>query len=175
MTFGKIMRFKLVLFGNPGVGKTSLVERYINDKFEEDYITTLGYNVYEKEINHENNQIFLMVYDIGGQDRFKDLRKKYAQGANLAFIVYDIADRDSFDRVAEWKADLDEMVGGIPFILIGNKVDLNDERQVSATEAMNLGSTLGALDFFETSAKSGNGVENAFHQLAIKAFTIATL
>lgn len=165
-----LYRFKLVLFGNERVGKTSLVDRYVNDKFEKDYISTLGYNVFEKRIMHRNCEISLMIYDIGGQEKFRQLRQKYAEGANTALIVYDITNRESFENIPNWHRDLLEFAGDIPFIVIGNKVDLVDERKVSYDEAVTLSSQLGAQDFFETSAKTGQGVENCFQKIAIDTY-----
>ncbi|MHA1263790.1 MAG: Rab family GTPase [Candidatus Helarchaeota archaeon] len=167
-----LVRYKMVLFGSEGVGKTSLVERFINDKFEEQYISTLGYNVYEKQVNYNKWTISLMIFDIGGQERFRDLRKKYATGANTAFIIYDITNRDSFNEILGWKTDLNEFSGAIPFILIGNKADLVEFRTVSEDEGRKVATDLNALTFFETSAKTGFGVEEAFTQLAIKTFEI---
>jgi len=166
----KFARYKMVLFGDGGVGKTSLVERFINDKFEENYICTLGYNVYEKQIAHENSVISFMIWDIGGQEKFRNLRQKYAEGADVAFLVYNITDQTSFLNILNWKADLTEFTGGIPFILIGTKADLGSKRQISQAEGKKLASEIGALDFFETSAKTGAGVENAFRQLAVKTY-----
>ncbi len=162
-------RYKMILFGSEKVGKTSLVERYINDKFEEEYMSTLGYNVYEKQIELENVIISLLIFDIGGQELFRQIRQKYAEGANLAFLLYDITNRASFEKLSEWKKDLIEFAGDIPFMLIGNKVDLASERQITKDELKNLSSQLGAVDFLETSAKTGEGVEEAFLKLTIKA------
>ncbi|NVM04539.1 MAG: GTP-binding protein, partial [Candidatus Helarchaeota archaeon] len=103
-----IYSLKLVLFGNQAVGKTSLVERYINNKFEQEYLSTLGYNVYQKSLDFDENTIIFIIFDIGGQERFKDLRKKYATGANAALLVYDITNRDSFDNIRNWHNDLME-------------------------------------------------------------------
>lgn len=164
------IRYKLVLFGKASVGKTSLVDRFINNKFQADYISTLGYNVYEKQVIHEKMQISLMIYDIGGQEQFRELRKRYAQGANTAIIVFDITNRESYNAVPNWRQDLKLFAGEIPFIIIGNKVDLEDSRQVSNEEAMQLSFQLGALDFFETSAKTGEKVDEAFIQLAIHTY-----
>lgn len=165
-----IIRFKMVLFGSEGVGKTSVVERFINDRFDDTYISTLGYNVYEKQMAHDNKTISLMIYDIGGQEKFRDLRKKYAEGADIAFIMYDITNRPSFASIYDWKEDLIEFAGNVPFIIIGNKVDLEAERQVPTEEATRIYSELGALGFFETSAKTGIGVEDAFNLLAMKTY-----
>ena len=170
-SYEKFVRYKMVLFGNANVGKTSLVERFINDRFEENYISTLGYNVYEKQINYENSLISLMIFDIGGQEKFRDLRKKYAEGADTAFLVYDVTNPDSFASLEAWKTDLVEFAGEIPFIIIGNKNDLTSA--IPNEDAMQLSYKLGALDYFETSAKTGAGVEKAFNQLAVKSFEMA--
>ncbi|MHA1276068.1 MAG: GTP-binding protein [Candidatus Helarchaeota archaeon] len=169
MTFREAdFRFKCVLFGNEAVGKTSLVERFMNNRFEEFYISTLGYNVYEKQVTHGDILIALTIFDIGGQEKFRDLRRKYAEGAHAAFIVYDVTNRASFENVPQWKKDLDEFVGIIPFILIGNKIDL--ERVVSKKEAEDLRATLNAPSFLETSAKDNLGVEKAFRLLALASY-----
>ena len=168
----KVFRYKMILFGNAGVGKTSLVERYVNDKFQENYISTLGYNVFEKWISHKGNAVSLMIYDIGGQERFAELRKKYAQGASTAFIVYDITNEESFLKVKNWKEDLFNFAGAVPFIIIGNKNDLEEARQIPTESAKKLAAELGALDFFETSAMTGVGVEDAFKQLAIRTYEV---
>ena len=166
----QVFAYKMILFGNEAVGKTSLVERFVNEKFEEAYHATLGYNVYEKQLPFLNFTVSLIIYDIGGQEKFRPLRKKYAEGANTAFIVYDITDRKSFDSISEWKSDLSEFAGNSPFFIIGNKLDLQAKRQVSTMEALKLSSILGAVNFFEGSAKTGEGVEDIFKLLAIKTY-----
>jgi Ras-related protein Rab-6A len=166
----RIIRYKMVLFGDSRVGKTSLVERFIHDKFEESYISTLGYNVYEKQIPYKDSIVSLMIWDIGGQEKFRDLRKRYAEGAHIAFIVFDVTNKESFLNVTTWRKDLEEFAKKAPFILIGNKMDLDTNRQVSKEDGERTATELGALDFFETSAKTGAGVENAFTMLATKTF-----
>jgi len=160
----------MVLFGNVSVGKTSLVERFINNKFEENYISTLGYTVYEKQFTYKDSIISLMIYDIGGQEQFRDLRKKYAEGANAAFIVYDITNLASYQRVEDWRDNLREFAGDIPFVIVGNKADLEVNRVIDAESARNLSIKLGAADFFETSAKTGVEVNSAFKKLAVQAY-----
>ncbi len=167
----KLMRYKMILFGNEGVGKTSLVERFVNDKFNQNYLATIGYNVYEKRIFHTDAVISLMVYDIGGQERFDNLRKQYAKGANTAFIVYDVTDPNSFNSIIKWKTDLTEYAGAIPFIVIGNKTDLEAERQITKEDALKRCTLLGGLAYYETSAKNGKGVEDAFYQLALMTYS----
>lgn len=166
----ELIRFKMVLFGKESVGKTSLVQRFILDSFQEQYISTLGYNVYEKQIEYDKWVISLMIFDIGGQERFTELRKKYAAGADTAFIVFDITNQESFNSVKAWKDDLLEFAGDIPFIVIGNKNDLINDREVPTATAQKVADEIGALAYIETSAKTGNGIENAFQQLAIKSY-----
>ena len=168
-----MIRYKMIIFGNVSVGKTSLVNRYVNDKFEPNYISTLGYNVYEKQISYDKVIISIMIYDVGGQEQFRDLRRKYADGANTAFITYDITNRDSFERIPDWKHNLYLFAGEIPFILIGNKIDLEDERKVTFKEGMELSVQLGALQFIETSAKTGTDVEKAFVDLTINTYKLS--
>jgi Ras-related protein Rab-1A len=169
----RIYRYKMVLFGDVGVGKTSLVERFVNNKFEESYLSTLGYNVYEKIVQYEEIGVSLMIYDIGGQERFTDLRKMYAKGASTAFIVYDITNAESFRSLGKWKKDLHEFAGmEIPFIIIGNKDDLIDQRAIPEDSAREAAEKLGSIDFFETSAKTGDKVDKAFINLASKTYEL---
>lgn len=166
----KLFRYKMILFGSSGVGKSSLVRRYVQNIFEEDYVATLGYNVFEKRINHEDISISLIIYDVGGQEKFSEIREKYAKGAAMALIIYDVTNGESFNALPSWKKDLHQFAGEIPFIIVGNKVDLKADRQVLKDEAKQVSLELKALDFFETSAKTGEGVEEAFNQLAIMTY-----
>ncbi|MHA1270627.1 MAG: Rab family GTPase [Candidatus Helarchaeota archaeon] len=168
----KIPKYNIILFGNLGVGKTSLVERYINNRFQENYVSMIGYNVYEKEIQYETHSIIIMIYDVGGQEEFRNLRMKYAEGAQSAILIYDITDKDSFKKIEMWRNDLIEFAGNIPYVIIGNKIDLKNKRVVSYEELSELATQLKAIDFFETSAKTGEGVEYAFNKLAIKLYEI---
>ncbi|MFX1453379.1 MAG: GTP-binding protein [Promethearchaeota archaeon] len=163
---GLTYRCKLILFGNPAVGKTSIIDRYVNNKFEEEYISTLGYNVFEKSIEINDNTVSFMIFDIGGQEKFEELRKKYAAGAKAAFLVYSVTDRNSFENIIDWHKDLERMTDNATFILIGNKVDLENSRQVQKNEGVDLAEKIGANQFFETSAKTNQEIDNAFHGLA---------
>ncbi|NVM03755.1 MAG: GTP-binding protein [Candidatus Helarchaeota archaeon] len=162
-------KFKLVLFGNAAVGKTSLVERYINNRFEGQYLSTLGYNVYEKKIDiSETGEISVtfVIFDIGGQEQFKELRKKYAAGAQAALLVYSIIDRDSFENIPNWHSDLKAFTDNAHFIIVGNKLDLEDSRQVVKEEGESLAQMLQADGFFETSAKADVMINETFYSFA---------
>ncbi|MFX0136623.1 MAG: Rab family GTPase [Candidatus Hodarchaeota archaeon] len=163
---GNSYRLKLVLFGNPAVGKTSLIQRYINNKFEHEYLSTLGYNVYEKRLDFGNDNIIFVIFDIGGQEKFRELRQKYAAGANAALLVYAINNRESFENIPNWYNDLKAFTNNAHFVIVGNKVDLEHERQVSREEAENLALQLQADGFFETSAKEDIMINETFSNFA---------
>jgi len=160
------IKYKMVLFGTEGVGKTSLVQRLVNSKFDDDYTPTLGYNVYEKAIIIDKIKISLVIYDFGGQKQFEGMRKMTSQGSDTAFLVYDLTNKESFDNLSDWRMELFDVAGEIPFIIIGNKVDLYQERQVTKEKGEQLSVELGALTHLETSAKTGKFVEEAFNMLA---------
>ncbi|NHI94324.1 MAG: GTP-binding protein [Candidatus Lokiarchaeota archaeon] len=163
-----LTRYKMILFGDEKVGKTSLVNRFINNKFEEDYLTTLGYNVYEKRFQFGEYIVSLMIYDIGGQERFAELRKRYAEGANSALLVYDVTNQSSYDNIEKWAQELYRYVGPLPFVIIGNKIDLVNERKIDFYMGEKIFIDLGAVSFLETSAKTGDNVERAFQILAFE-------
>ena len=157
---------KLVLFGNQAVGKTSLIERYINNKFENEYISTLGYNVYQRELDFVENSIKFTIFDVGAQEQFRDIRKKYAAGAHAALLVYDVTNKESFQNIINWHKDLMEFTHDSRFIIVGNKIDLVDQRQVTKEEGEKIALDLSADGFFETSAKDNIQIEEAFYQFA---------
>lgn len=163
-----LIRYKLILFGDEAVGKTSLVNRFVNDKFEQNYISTLGYNVYEKRFSFGDYIVSLMIYDVGGQERFAELRKRYAEGANTALLVYDVTNETSFNNLEKWAGELYRYVGALPFVILGNKNDLVDERKVDVFMGEKMSIDIGAVTFLETSAKTGINVERAFQILAFE-------
>ncbi|NHI91587.1 MAG: GTP-binding protein [Candidatus Lokiarchaeota archaeon] len=156
------IKYKMVLFGSEGVGKTSLIHRFVNDKFDADYTTTIGYNIYEKIINLDRYNISLIIYDFGGQEQFKSIRRRFSQGTDIAFLVYDITDKESFNDLSKWKFELSDVSNNATFIIVGNKKDLEEERQVVKKLDKDLIEKLDAINFFETSAKTGENVEDAF-------------
>ncbi len=155
-------QYKMVIFGNQGVGKTSLINRFINDKFDEIYTNTLGYNVFEKILSIDKIQISLMIFDFAGQKQFETLRSNLSKLTDMAFLVYDVTDKNSFKNLSKWKSDLFEFSGEIPFIIIGNKMDMTDKKKVTKEEGEKISKKLNSLSFFETSAKTGDFIEDSF-------------
>jgi len=171
---GNKYRFKFVIIGDHEVGKTSLIRRFVENKFSNDYRSTLGLNVTSHSIQFYGNEVIFVLFDIGAQEYFKRFRKTYYQGAQAAFIVFDLANEESFKNVKNWYKELQSFIGNrdIPIILVGNKSDLVNERKVEYQESIKLVNEFinefSSKDFsyIETSALSGENVEDAFSLIA---------
>jgi small GTP-binding protein len=161
--------FKLVLLGEAAVGKTSLINRYVEGSFQEDYKPTLGANIIRKDVRLEesNAKIRLIVWDLAGQEKYNVIRSMYFQGCVGALLVYDVTRHNTFSEIKnKWLADFQKYVKKEgAYILIGNKIDLEDQRIVPTEEGQKLANEINACDFIETSAKYGENVEQAFQNL----------
>ena len=157
-------KFKVVICGDHGVGKTSLLRRFVENKFDKDYLTTLGANILSKEyVTPKGNIIELMLWDVAGQVVFKNARAKFYQGAEGAVVVYDVTRPTSLSNLYEWLVELQ----GTPLksmICVGNKVDL--EKAVSTEEGKKFADEQN-MHFIETSALSNTNVSEAFKILAM--------
>lgn len=153
---------KICLLGEANVGKTSLVYRFIENKFRENYKSTLGVNLLKKDLTfQEYGDVSAQIWDLGGQESFRNLRKLYLEGANGALLVYDCTQTKSFEKLQDWIQDFRNARGNEPVLLIGNKVDLDNNIKVSESEAKEFAKNY-SLKFIETSAKTGSNVEEAF-------------
>ncbi|KAK4306978.1 hypothetical protein Pmani_021231 [Petrolisthes manimaculis] len=157
--------FKIVLLGEGCVGKTSLVLRYVEDKFNDRHITTLQASFLTKRVNLSGKRVNLAIWDTAGQERFHALGPIYYRESHGAVLVYDITDQDSFEKVKNWVRELRRMLGNdICLVIAGNKVDLEKDRHVSQEEAEAYAQEVGAFHF-QTSAKQNKGVEDLFLEL----------
>ncbi len=158
--------FKVVVCGNGSVGKTSLVLQFTEHKFTENYIMSIGANFAIHLINkpEENLAIRLQLWDLAGQKHFNFVRPSFYSGAFAIVYVFDLTRRDSFDAIMNWKQEAERHTGDIPRILLGNKVDLTDQRVVSRQEGESLAQSIGAL-YYETSAKDAINIDKAFYEL----------
>ncbi|XP_013189296.1 ras-related protein Rab-21 [Amyelois transitella] len=162
---GGTYNFKVVLLGEGCVGKTSLLLRYIEDKFNDKHITTLQATFLNKKLNINGKRINLSIWDTAGQEKFHALGPIYYRNSNGAILVYDITDEDSFGKVKNWVKELKKMLGAdIVLFIAGNKIDLEHERTVSLEEAESYANMVGAKHFY-TSAKLNQGVEDLFLDL----------
>lgn len=156
---------KAVVIGDGGVGKTSLIVRHVDKKFDAEYKPTLGFDISLKTIPVEEGKAELLLWDIGGQAIFKEIRESYLEGSHCCFIVFDLTNKETFDHLQDWLTELKRFAGDIPFIIIGNKNDLEEKRKISKEEMEKKAKEIGAVDCFETSAKTGDGVDDAFKKL----------
>jgi small GTP-binding protein len=170
---GGTYRFKFIIIGDHEVGKTSLVRRFVEAKFSTDYRATIGLNILSHNIEFYGNRIVYSLFDIGAQSFFARFRQTYYLGAQAAFIVFDLTKKESFDNIMKWYDELEKFIDQrkIPLIIIGNKTDLRDQRQISYQNGVDLVSELSKnvnlkASYIETSALSGENVEDAFTLIA---------
>lgn len=158
----RTVNFKVVLLGEGCVGKTSLVLRYCEDKFNDKHITTLQASFLNKKLNVGGKRVNLSIWDTAGQERFHALGPIYYRDSNGAILVYDITDEDSFQKVKNWVKELRKMLGeDISLVIAGNKIDLEKDRHVTIAEAEAYASSVGAKHI-HTSAKHNKGIEELF-------------
>ena len=156
------MMFKVVLVGDSFVGKTNIMSKYIKNEFHEDSKATVGVEFVSKQFTVEGHSIKAQIWDTAGQERYKAITSAYYKGAKGAFIVYDITRKQSFESVEKWVNDVTAVADKkITIILIGNKSDLEDQRQVTKEQGEEKANKL-ELAFLETSAFSGENLDKAF-------------
>jgi len=159
---------KICLLGEANVGKTSLVYRFIENKFRENYKSTLGVNLLKKDMEiDEYGGVSAQIWDLGGQESFKSLRQLYLEGANGALLIYDMTSKKTFEKLDEWVQDFRDARNDAPIILIGNKSDLETQIKISESEATDYANQ-NNLGLIITSAKTGENVEDAFIELTKK-------
>jgi len=158
---------KVVLLGDGGVGKSSLMNRFVSGKFDSQSFHTIGVEFLNKDVTVEGQSYTLQIWDTAGQERFKSLRTPFYRGSDLCLLVYAVDDVESFKNLAMWRkeflyyADVREK-DNFPFILLGNKIDVN-ERVVSQEEAHHFCKEIGGIPYYETSAKDATNVDVAFN------------
>jgi len=168
--------FKLLLIGDSGVGKSSLLLRFADDTFTESYISTIGVDFKIRTVQLEGKTVKLQIWDTAGQERFRTITSSYYRGAQGIIIVYDVTDKDSFNNVKQWLHEIDRYASeDVKKLLVGNKSDLDDKRETTYAEAEEEAKNL-RMQFLETSAKNSTNVEKAFMAMAkeIKASYVNT-
>lgn len=160
--------FKILVIGPAAVGKSSLIRRFVEDEFSLDYRFTIGVDFLTKIVEYKADQTArLTIWDIGGQDRFKMLRRNFYDGAHGALVVFDLSRAQTFSQMKEWISDMYQIRRKkIPFVIIGNKVDLiNEIGEVIDRNEPHQYAEKESSFYFETSAKTGNNVEMAFIEI----------
>ena len=160
------VKYKVVFLGNQSVGKTSIILRFMHDTFDPNYQATIGIDFLSKTMVVDDKMVRLQLWDTAGQERFKSLIPSYIQDSSFAIICYDITDKESFDNVRNWVDDARSIRGNnVSIIIVGNKIDLADQRQVYTEEGKKLASELD-VEFIEASAKAGINIKALFKTLA---------
>ena len=153
---------KYIIIGDSAVGKSNLLLRYAHHKFNDEYQATIGVEFGAKNIEINNKIYRIQIWDTAGQENFRSITRAYYKNSVCALVVYDISNKDSFDNVETWVEDCkNQSPKTIFMVLVGNKSDLEEKRQVTYEEGKELAERNGML-FFETSAKLGNNVEEIF-------------
>ena len=159
---------QILLIGDSSVGKTSLIQRYANGIFKEEYLATVGLDFYTKQEAINNINVLVRLWDTAGQERFKSLTPNYFKNAEGVIITYDITSSQSFENLKFWinsiKTNLGEKNIIIPIIIVGNKLDMEDMRDITREEAEKFAKE-NKYKYFETSAKTGEGVDDAIRDL----------
>lgn len=165
--------FKLIVLGSAAVGKTTLVHQFLKKEDIIDYRPTLGISI-STQLYHvqgfKEDVIKFLIFDLAGQSFFKRVRRDYYKGANCAFIVYDVTRRETFDEAIDfWLKDAQTELGNIPFVLVGNKIDLEEDRVVTKEEGLKKARELKSF-FTETSALRNVNVQDTFKIIGIGLF-----
>jgi len=169
----KTYEAKVITLGDSMVGKTCLILRFLEDTFFSTYLSTIGFDLKQKVVKLDTGEkMKLIIHDTAGQERFKSLSVNYIKKANGILIVYDITNKQSFVNIENWvKCAKEEMTKEIPIYLIGNKSDLEESRVIQKEDGENLAKQFGTK-FYETSCKTGEGVEKCFNDLAVDMFNL---
>lgn len=165
-------KFRIVLLGEATVGKTSLLRRYTENVFNEEYKQTIGTTFATKDVDARDDEnsvrkVRLSIWDMGGQSTYRELRRQYMKGASAAIIVYDVTKPETFMAMNNWFESFREVCPESPVIISANKIDLAEERMVPQEPGLMLQNWFQA-DYYETSAKDGTAVADVFSKCAEK-------
>ncbi len=165
------LAYKVCLFGEGGVGKTSLTKRYLYNKFDLDTLLTMGANIFIKTITIKNISIILQIWDFGGEQQFRFMLPAYARGSSGGIFMFDLTRQLSLVAIKDWlamfKQGLAKDEQNLPIFMVGAKQDLKEKRSVLEEDARALAKKHGLVEYMECSAKSGYNVDRVFEQLAL--------
>ena len=172
MTSEQNVAFKILTIGENGVGKTSILRRFVENKFLKNHLATIGIDFKTKTVNIKNKEIKLKIWDTAGEERFRNITQQYYKGADGIVLVYDVTDEASYDKIKDW---MDQIISNttrdnIGLVLLGNKCDF-EERAITEEQGKKLAEEL-KISYFETSALNGQGINEAFEQLTLDIMKI---
>lgn len=156
--------FKLLIIGDSGVGKSSLLLRFADNTFNSNYITTIGVDFRIRTLCINGDRVKLQIWDTAGQERFRTITSTYYRGAHGVIVVYDVSSRESFSNVQRWLKEIDQNCDGVNRILVGNKDDFSEDqdRKLVSTEEARRFALQAGIELFETSAKDDKNVQEMF-------------
>jgi len=158
--------FKFIIIGDAATGKSCILHRFIDDKFKQESTHTIGVEFGSKIVEVGGQYVKLQIWDTAGQERFRSVTRSYYRGAAGAILVYDVTSRESYNHVSSWLEDARALANpNIAIVLVGNKIDLAAEREVTFLEASRFAQE-NELMFLETSARTGEGVSEVFLKCA---------
>jgi len=175
MASRKKVLLKVIILGDSGVGKTSLMNQYVNKKFSASYKATIGADFLTKEVLVDDRLVTMQLWDTAGQERFQSLGVAFYRGADCCVLVYDVNNSKSFDMLDSWRDEFliqasPNFPESFPFVVLGNKVDVEEsKRAISPKRAMTYCQSKGNIPYFETSAKEALNVDQAFEVIARNA------
>ena len=157
--------FKVLLLGNSDVGKSSLLLRFVDSVWNETFVPTIGVDFKVKTVEIGDKKVKMQIWDTAGQERFRNVISTYFRGGNGLLLIYDITNKDSFKNLESWLIEIEKNASeNILKLLIGNKSDLEEDREISKEEGQAFANRNG-MQFMETSAKMNTNVDEAFQAL----------
>eukprot|EP00386_Alphamonas_edax_P002241 GDKI01006728.1.p1 GENE.GDKI01006728.1~~GDKI01006728.1.p1 ORF type:complete len:213 (+),score=73.72 GDKI01006728.1:75-713(+) len=175
MSSRKRVLLKVIILGDSGVGKTSLMNQYVNKKFSNQYKATIGADFMTKEVTIDDKQVTLQIWDTAGQERFQSLGVAFYRGADCCVLCYDLTQQKSFESLESWRDEFLVQASprdaeNFPFVVLGNKLDAAEKnRKVTTQRAQQWCTSKNKIPYFETSAKSSTNVDAAFQEIARRA------
>jgi len=167
----KKVLLKVIILGDSGVGKTSLMNQYVNKKFSNAYKATIGADFLTKEVMVDDRLVTMQIWDTAGQERFQSLGVAFYRGSDCCVLVYDVNVAQTFEHLDSWREEFLVQAAPrdpekFPFVVLGNKIDLEHQRVVSQKRAQAWCQSKGNIPYFETSAKEAIHVDQAFQTVA---------
>jgi Ras-related protein Rab-35 len=156
--------FKLLIIGDSGVGKSSLLLRFSDNTFSQNYITTIGVDFKIRTIDMDGMRIKLQIWDTAGQERFRTITSTYYRGTHGVIVVYDVTNGETFSNVKRWLSEIDQNCDSVQRILVGNKCEDKENRVVLEEDARRLATAI-KVDYYETSAKDNLNVQEMFNAI----------
>ncbi len=168
------IRYKIIFVGDAGVGKTTIINRINDNEFQSSYDATIGVDFWPKKINFRGNEITLQIWDTAGQERYRGLIPSYVRNSSIVFIVFDITNRKTFESIPKWIELIKSIEKNIILVLIGNKEDLKEKREVEEKEGEDLAKE-NEMHYYELSAKNynNNDIKKIFFNTVIELPTFS--